>query len=277
MLTQVAEGVLVHQSELLQNNTVVVHGQAGVLVIDAGITGDEMTCLADDLSELGQPVVAGFSTHPDWDHVLWHAGLGDAPRYGTAGCAAFMQDLLSNADWEADVAGGLPPEIAEDVPLDRFGLITGLPAGTARVPWDGPIARIIEHPAHAPGHAALLIEERRVLVAGDMLSDLFIPMLDDLRSTNDPIEDYLIGLRLLEGLADDVDVVIPGHGSVGGADQVRARIELDRAYVHTLRDGGGPDDPRIASPKPGWEWVSDIHEGQAQSLAERTERHATPG
>ncbi|RPI48134.1 MAG: MBL fold metallo-hydrolase, partial [Chloroflexi bacterium] len=82
MLRQVAEGVLVHQSELLQNNAVVVQGRAGVLLIDPGITGDEMACLANDLRELGQPVVAGFSTHPDWDHVLWHAELGEAPRYG---------------------------------------------------------------------------------------------------------------------------------------------------------------------------------------------------
>ena len=278
MLTQVAEGVLVHQSELLQNNAVVVQGWAGVLLIDPGIQGSEMACLANDLRELGQPVVAGFSTHPDWDHVLWHAELGEAPRYGTARCAAYMRDLLSHADWKARVAEGLPPEIAEEIPLDLFGLITGLPAETAQIPWDGPKVRIIEHPAHAPGHAALFIEERGVLVAGDMLSDVLIPMLDDFNSTNDPIEDYLIGLRLLEGVADDVDVLIPGHGSVGGADQVRARIEQDRAYVQALRDGGGPDDPRIGpSAKPGWEWVSDVHNGQAQHLAERNERDATPG
>ena len=277
MLTQVAEGVLVHQSELLQNNAVVVQGRAGVLLVDPGIQGSEMACLANDLRELGQPVVAGFSTHPDWDHVLWHAEFGEAPRYGTARCAASMRDLLSNADWKAQVAEALPPEIADEVPLDLFGLITGLPAGTEQIPWDGPRVRIIEHPAHAPGHAALFIEERGVLVAGDMLSDVFIPMLD-LNDTADPIEDYLIGLRLLEGVADDVDVLIPGHGSVGGADQVRDRIEQDRAYVQALRDGGDPDDPRIGpSAKPGWEWVSDVHAGQAQSLAERNERDATPG
>ena len=278
MLRQVAEGVLVHQSELLQNNTVVVQSRAGVLLIDPGITGDEMACLAKDLRELGQLVVAGFSTHPDWDHVLWHAELGEAPRYGTARCAALMRDLRSNADWKARVAEGLPPEIAQDIPLDPFGLITGLPAGTAQIPWDGPHVRIIEHPAHAPGHAALLIEDRRVLVAGDMLSDVFIPMLDDWNSTNDPIEEYLMGLRLLEDVAGDVDVLIPGHGSIGGADQVHARIEQDRAYVHALRDAQDPNDPRIGpSAKPGWEWVSDIHTGQAQSLAQRRERDATPG
>jgi glyoxylase-like metal-dependent hydrolase (beta-lactamase superfamily II) len=278
VLRQVAEGVLVHQSELLQNNAVVVQGRAGVLLIDPGIRGSEMVCLANDLSDLGQPVVAGFSTHPDWDHVLWHAELGEAPRYGTARCAAYMQDLRSNADWKSRVAEGLPPEIADEVPLDLFGLITGLPAETAQISWDGPHVRIIEHPAHAPGHAALLIEERGVLVAGDMLSDVLIPMLDDVNSTNDPIEDYLVGLRLLEDAADEVDVVIPGHGSVGGADQVRARIDQDRAYVHALRDGLAPDDPRIGpSVKPGWEWVSDIHAGQLQSLGRRSERDGTPG
>ncbi|MBM9624334.1 MBL fold metallo-hydrolase [Streptomyces zhihengii] len=273
MLKQVAEGVLIHRSELLENNTVVVQGRDGVLLVDAGITGAEMTCLANDLRELGQPVAAGFSTHPDWDHVLWHAELGDAPRYGTARCAAFMREVLSNADWKVGVTEGLPPEIAEDTSLDRYGLITGLPAETTQLPWNGPTVRIIEHTAHAQGHAALLIEERRVLIAGDMLSDVFVPMLDD---ADNPIKDYLVGLGLLEGVAGDVDVLIPGHGSVAKGDEVRARIKLDRAYVEDLRDARVSSDPRVVSPKPGWEWASAIHEGQTRSLARGSEREGTP-
>jgi len=276
VLKQVAEGVLIHQSEFIQSNAVVVHGRAGVLLIDPGIQGSEMAALANDLRELGQPVVAGFSTHPHWDHLLWHAKLGEAPRYGTARCAADIRNFLSDADWKANVAEGLPPEIAEEIPLDLFGLITGLPAETAHIPWDGPQVRIIEHQAHAPGHAALLIEELGVLVAGDMLSDVLIPMLD--LNAADPIEDYLAALRLLEGVADDVDVLVPGHGSIGGADQVHARIDQDRAYVHALRDAHVPSDPRVGpSAKPGWEWVSDVHNGQAQRLARRSERDGTPG
>ena len=277
MLTQVADGVLVHRSELLRNNTVVVQGRAGVLLVDPGIRGSEMACLARDLRDSGQRVVAGFATHPDWDHVLWHAELGGAPRYGTARCAAVLRDLLADPGWRALVAEGLPPEIAEDVPLDLFGLVTGLPAGTAEVPWDGPAVRIIEHPAHAPGHAALWIEERGVLVAGDMLSDVLVPMLGDVDGTGDPIEDHLTGLRSLEDVADDVQVLVPGHGSVCGPDGVRARIALDRAYVHALRDGGVPDDPRIGpSAERGWEWVADVHAGQVESLARRSGRDGTP-
>jgi glyoxylase-like metal-dependent hydrolase (beta-lactamase superfamily II) len=97
-------------------------------------------------------------------------------------------------------------------------------------------------------------------------------------SAADPIGDYLAALRLLEGVADDVDVFVPGHGAIGGADQLRVRIELDRAYVQTLRDGGAPDDPRIGpSAKPGWEWVSDVHAGQLQQLAKKREHDGTPG
>lgn len=269
MLRQLADGVLVHQSELLQNNTVVVRGQAGVLLIDPGITGVELACLASDVRELGQPVVAGFSTHPDWDHVLWHEGLGEAPRYGTARGAAFMRELLSSDDWMTRVADGLPPEIADDVSLDLFGGITGLSIGATEVPWDGPTVRIIEHPGHAQGHAALFIEEPRVLVAGDMLSDTLIPFPD--LDAADPIGDYLVGLRLLEGIADEVDVVVPGHGSVGAADQVRARIDQDRAYVLALRDGGVVGDARLDRSAPNGEWLPGVYKWQRQRLAEKRE------
>jgi glyoxylase-like metal-dependent hydrolase (beta-lactamase superfamily II) len=277
VLRPVAEGVLIHESEFCQSNAVVVHGPAGVLLIDPGVQGYEIACLANDLSDSGLTVVAGFSTHPHWDHLLWHPRLGAAPRYGTARCAATVRDRLSDAGAKARIAALIPPDIAEQVPLDLLGLITGLPAGTARIPWDGPQVRIIEHQAHAPGHAALLIEERGVLVAGDMLSDVLIPMLD-LNDTADPIEDYLAALRLLEGVAGDADVLFPGHGSVGGADQVRARIEQDRAYVHALRDAGVPGDPRVGpSAKDGWDWVAGVHERQLQRLARRSERDGTRG
>ena len=278
MLRQVAEGVLIHQSEFCQSNAVVVQGRAGVLLIDPGIRGDEMACLANDLSDSGQTVVAGFSTHPHWDHLLWRARLGEALRYGTARCAAAIRGVLSDAGWKLRVAGMLPPDIAEEIPLDDlFGLITGLPAETARIPWDGPKVRVVEHQAHAPGHAALLIEERGVLVAGDMLSDVLIPMLD-LSNTADPIGDYLAALRLLEGVAGDVDVLVPGHGSIGGADQVHARIDQDRAYVHALRDAGVPSDPRVGpSATFGKDWLPGVHERQLQRLARRSERDGTPG
>jgi glyoxylase-like metal-dependent hydrolase (beta-lactamase superfamily II) len=134
VLRQVAEGVLIHQSEFMQSNAVVVHGRDGVLLIDPGVHGYEMACLANDLSDSGQAVVAGFSTHPHWDHLLWHPRFGAAPRYGTTRGAATARERLSDGVAHASRAAGIP----DQVPLDLLGLITGLLAEMAQIPWDGP-------------------------------------------------------------------------------------------------------------------------------------------
>jgi glyoxylase-like metal-dependent hydrolase (beta-lactamase superfamily II) len=260
VLRQVADGILVHESAFCQSNAVVVEGAAGVLLIDPGVHETELACLVNDLSELGQTVVAGFATHPHWDHMLWHAGLGDVPRHATALAASTARERLS---------AGIDPKrlgIPEEVSLELMGDITGLPDGATRIPWEGPEVAITEHRAHAPGHAALVIGDR-VLVAGDMLSDVLVPILD-LRGAANPIDDYLDALDLLARLADGVDVLIPGHGSVASGDQIQARIEQDRAYVHALRDVADPHDPRLGrSVESGWGWVSGVHDGQAQQLA----------
>jgi glyoxylase-like metal-dependent hydrolase (beta-lactamase superfamily II) len=261
VLTEVAEGVLIHESAFFRSNAVVVAGaDDGVLLIDAGVQDFEMACIAHDLAASGRTVVAGFSTHPHWDHLNWHDELGPAPRYATARAAAFAAERLSDPGAKARIAAAMiPPEIVDRVPLDLLGLITGLPDGATHIPWDGPRVRIIEHRAHAPGHAGLLIEERGVLVAGDMLSDLLIPMLDLSGGPADPVGDYLDALRLFEDLAGDAGAVIPGHGSVGRSDQVRARIDQDRAYVQALREDRAPADPRTG-------WPAGLHEMQLQRL-----------
>jgi glyoxylase-like metal-dependent hydrolase (beta-lactamase superfamily II) len=264
MLNQVADGVFVHESEFIQSNAVVVRGRDGVLVVDPGITRAELADLAEDIRGLGLPVVAGFSTHPHWDHVLWHPDLGDAPRYGTALCASTIGAVLATADWQADVAEGLPPEHADDIPMELLGLVTGLPGGATELPWDGPRVRILEHRAHAPGHAALLIGDSGVLVAGDMLSDILMPFLD-YRAEN-PLDDYLAALDVFDGVADSVAVVVPGHGSVGR--DAGERIALDRAYVQAVRDGRPVDDPRVGPSAPLY-WLPEVHEGQLEWLARR--------
>ena len=67
-------------------------------------------------------------------------------------------------------------ESATGVPLELVALLTPLPADGGPVPGE-----ILEHEAHAVGHAAVLLADRGVLLAGDMLSDVLIPLLDPRR------------------------------------------------------------------------------------------------
>jgi glyoxylase-like metal-dependent hydrolase (beta-lactamase superfamily II) len=261
MLTQLSANTVVHQSDFMQSNAAIVRGHAGVLLVDPGIHGNELAALADELIEHGDAVSVGFSTHPHWDHLLWHARLGSATRYGTARCVAAVQTRL-------EIGRDMANESAQDVSLDLFGAIVALPPGTEYIPWDGPRVRIVEHQAHAPGHAALLIEQERVLVAGDMVSDVLIPLLD-LHDRADPVQDYLDALRRIEDIACEADIFIPGHGSVGSGDELRRRIDRDRAYVVALRDGQDPVDVRLGPGATfGRDWLPGVHARQVRMLSE---------
>ena len=69
-----------------------------MILVDPGIDGSELNQLADDLDGLGLPVVAGFSTHPHWDHLLWHSRFGDVPRYATPAGASCRRSPGAGAE-----------------------------------------------------------------------------------------------------------------------------------------------------------------------------------
>ena len=243
-LNQVADGVWVRQSEWVWTNSIVVRGDDGLILVDPGIHGSELNALADNLDRLGIPVVAGFSTHPHWDHLLWHARFGDVPRYATAAGVNFADETREQQ------RTGPGEDGASGVPLELVALVTPLPADHDLLPG----GEIIEHRAHCVGHAAVLLADRGVLLAGDMLSDVLLPIFDP--HQDDQLSAYEIALDLLEEPVKHADVVIPGHGAVGTGPEVAARHAADRAYIDALRSGQEPDDARMG---PHAEWLDNIH------------------
>ena len=214
MLNEVADGVWVRQSEWVWSNAIVVRGEGGLILVDPGIDGSDLNQLADDLDRLDIPVVAGFSTHPHWDHLLWHPRFGDVPRYATpAGVNVASQTREQQQAGAAEEASG--------VPLDLVALVTPLPADGGPVPGE-----IIEHHAHAVGHAAVLLADRGVLLVGDMLSDVLIPLFDPRQE--DQVGAFESALDRLAEAARHVDVLIPGHGAVAEGPEVTARLAAKR-------------------------------------------------
>ncbi len=245
MLNEVADGVWVRQSEWVWSNAVVVRGEAGLVLVDPGINGSDLTQLADDVDRIGIPVAAGFSTHPHWDHLLWHSRFGEVPRYATAANAALAAQARERAQ-------AMAAETAPDIPLELVALVTPLPADGGAVPGE-----IIEHQAHAIGHAAILLADRRVLLAGDMFSDVLIPLFDP-RQT-DQLSAYEAALDRLGEAARDIDVLVPGHGAVARGPEVAARITADHAYIDALRRGEEPVDPRLAQ-----DWLAVPHQSNLE-------------
>jgi glyoxylase-like metal-dependent hydrolase (beta-lactamase superfamily II) len=231
MLKEVADGVWVRQSEWVLSNAIAVRGERGLILVDPGIDGSDLNQLADDVDRLGIAVVAGFCTHPHWDHLLWHPRFGDVPRYATPACAhAARQAREQGQEMAAQSASGIP--------LELLGLVDPLPPDGGPVPGE-----IVEHHAHAIGHAAVLLADRGVLLAGDMLSDVLIPILDPRRPGQ--VGAYETALDRLGEAARHVDVLVPGHGAVARGPEVAARLAADHAYIDALRRGEEPADARL--------------------------------
>src|SRR4051812_2438542 len=116
MLSEVADGVWVRQSEWVWSNSTVVRGDDGLILVDPGIHGAELEQLADDIDALGIPVIAGFSTHLPWDPLLWHARFGDVPRYAMPASAAVAAGVRERGQ-------AMAAESATDVPLDLIARV----------------------------------------------------------------------------------------------------------------------------------------------------------
>jgi hydroxyacylglutathione hydrolase len=250
-LAEIAPGVLVGTSSYATTTTTVVAGPAGTcLLIDPAVTVADLTALAGELAAMGLRPAAGWSTHPHWDHVLWSRELGDVPRYAAPAA-------ITIAETERD---GILDGVRQSAPghdLELVGRMRSLDDPV--IPWEGPQARLIVHDGHAPGHGAVFLPDSGVLIAGDMCSDVEIPLLDTVAP--DPLGDYRTGLERLVSVPG-VRQVVPGHGHVGDAGELRGRLALDAAYLDAVSAGQPYDDPRLTADSPKWMRV--MHEEQVR-------------
>ena len=250
-LTEIAPGVLVATSSYaVTTTTVVVGSSGGCLVIDPAVTVAELTGLAGELAAMGLRPAVGWSTHPHWDHVLWSGELGDAPRYAAP-------SAITVAETERDAILDGVRRAAPGHDLELVGRMRSLDA--TAIPWDGPEAALISHDGHAPGQEYGAVPGSGVLVTGDMCSDIEIPLLDTVAA--DPLGDYRTGMERLASVPG-VRQVVPGHGHVGDARELRRRLGLDAAYLDAVAAGQPAGDPRLTADSP--QWIRTTHEQQVR-------------
>ena len=94
------------------------------------------------------------------------------------------------------------------------------------------------HPTegHTADGMAIWIPWAQVLVAGDYLSPVEIPMLSETGSR----DAYIATLRRLETLVEQAEHVVPGHGAVMEGARAAAILREDVAYLEALPDATLP-------------------------------------
>jgi len=223
--------VIVVTSRVWRTSCVAVRSGEEAMLIDSPVFPDELEILPTVLEQAGFSLSGLLVTHADWDHLLGPLAFPDAPL----GCAETTAARLRGEP------GAAQRELRawdERFYVERPRPLS-LPAAQA-LPVPGYCGvgemEMELHPAdgHTADGAAFWIPWASVLVCGDYLSPIEIPMI----SAGGSVSAYRATLRRLASFVEQAETVVPGHG--GPIDSVRAAAILreDLAYLDALeRDG----------------------------------------
>ena len=225
-------------------------------VVDPAVTAREVDGLAAVIRDRGWTPVAVWSTHAHWDHVLDGPGFSPAPPLvgGRRGRPIPRRWRPSATPTPSSPAPARPrrPIAALRTPYPR------------RSPGRARLGRPARARPGAPARTAArtppcVLPDVGVLVAGDMLSDVEIPLLD--LTAADPVGDYLRG-------AGPARVRRRGRRRPWSRPRgVRRRARptagrRPRVPVAPSSPGRRGDDDRLALP-----WAAAAHEAQRSAVA----------
>jgi glyoxylase-like metal-dependent hydrolase (beta-lactamase superfamily II) len=231
--------VLVATSRVYQTSCTAIRSGEEGFVVDSPIYPDELEVLPAVLEQAGFSASGLLATHGDWDHLLGRlafpgAALGVAETTAarlTGGPGAAQRELRA-FDEEHYVERPSPLSL---------GQVQALPV-PGHVELGGQEIELHSADGHTADGMALWVPWAGVLVCGDYLSPVEIPMLSESGSRGA----YLATLERLRPLVAQAQWVVPGHGAP--TDGPRASEILDED-VRYLTDWELPASRRTAAQK----------------------------
>ena len=225
--------VLVATSAVWQTTCTIVRRGEEAFVVDSPVFPDELDLLPGLLTQARYPFSGLLVTHADWDHLLGRLSFPAA----SIGCAETTAARLAAEPGAAQRALRAFDEehyVERPRPL-TLGQVQALPVPGSLEVGD---AELELHPAdgHTADGMAVWVPWARVLVAGDYLSPVEIPTLGEGGSR----DAYLATLRRLEGLVEQAEHVVPGHGAVLDGARAAAILREDVGYLEALPDARLP-------------------------------------
>ncbi|MEU8569817.1 MBL fold metallo-hydrolase [Streptomyces pathocidini] len=204
----------------------VIHGQAAVLVVDAGSSLREGAGLRTAAERvLGRRVTHLALTHPHFDHVLGAAAFTGARIYGAVRMDLMLGGERGRAALREDaVSHGVDRDAAEEAVglLPRPGhLISGDLAVSLGSGREAVLANV--GPAHSGHDLAVLVPGRagapNVVFCGDLVEESGEP-----QAGPDAVPgQWPAALDRVLDLGGEDALYVPGHGAVVGAAFVRAQ------------------------------------------------------
>jgi glyoxylase-like metal-dependent hydrolase (beta-lactamase superfamily II) len=220
--------VIVFVSDVWQTSCTAVRAADEGFVIDSPVYPEELRAIPDVLEQAGFPVSGLLATHGDWDHLLGRLAFGGS----SLGCAESTVQRLAA---EPGAAQRKLREFDAEHYVDRHRRLTLGDVQALPVPGSlelGPSRELelYEATGHTADGAAYWLPWVKVLVCGDYLSPVEIPML----SAGGSIAAYAATLERLRELARKATWVVPGHGAPLDSKRALKILSEDEAYLEQL-------------------------------------------
>jgi glyoxylase-like metal-dependent hydrolase (beta-lactamase superfamily II) len=224
--------LVVFISRVWQTTCTAVRAGGEGFVIDSPVYPDELDALPGVLEQAAFPVSGLLATHGDWDHLLGRLALPTA----ALGAAETTARRLAAEPGAAQ--RGLRDFDQEHYILERPPLSL---ASVQALPVPGHLSlgdeRELElHPTdgHTADGMALLVDWLGVLVCGDYLSPVEIPMI----SPGGSLAAYRATLERLRPIVERCTTVVSGHGAPMAKERALAVLEEDLGYLAGLAAEG---------------------------------------
>ena len=223
--------VVVVTSRFWQTTCTLVRSGEEAFCIDSPVLPDELEILPSVADQARFRVVGLVATHADWDHLLGRYAFHDAPLGVAESTALRLRNEPGDAQRKLR-------DFDDSNYIERPGPL-GLP-GPQLLPVPGRCALGEEElelhvtEGHTADGMAVWVPWARVLVAGDYLSPVEIPMI----SGGGSLSAYLATLDRLEPIVEQAAHVVPGHGAPLDGTRAAAILREDRTYLEALRERG---------------------------------------
>lgn len=229
-------------SRMWQTTATALRSGGEAMLVDSPYFPDELELAPRLLAQSGFEVDALLATHADFDHLLGRAaypelalGVGQATAERLRAEPGAAQRALRHADEEFYVARSRPLSLGAWQALPVPGRLELGEEELELHPADG----------HTADGTAILAPFCGVLVCGDYLSDVELPVLGQGGSPGA----YRSTLARLAPLVERAETVVPGHGSPQGRDAALRLLDEDLAYLDALERG--EERPRLPPGRDG--------------------------
>jgi glyoxylase-like metal-dependent hydrolase (beta-lactamase superfamily II) len=251
------EDVIVFVSDVWQTTCTAVRGDDEGFVIDSPVYPEELRALPDVLEQAQFPVSGLLATHGDWDHLLGRLafpgaalGAGESTVERLNAALGDAQRRLRGFDEEHYVPERTPLALGSLQALPVPGRLEvgtrGGPGAGEREEGGAPAEagrelELLPADGHTGDGTAFWLPWARVLVCGDYLSPVEIPMIST--SAGGTLPAYRATLARLSGLVERAEWVVPGHGAPLSSRRASEILREDDQYLAELQR-----DPSSARP-----------------------------